>query len=71
MAKYTYPKDSWHPRYWLTWLAIGALTIAAYLPWSVKLFLGKGLGYFALGVAGRRRHITEGCGSRPSARWWL
>jgi len=59
MAKYTYPKDSWHPRYWLTWLAIGALIIAAYLPWSVKLFLGKGLGYFALGVAGRRRHITE------------
>lgn len=59
MAKYTYPKDSWHPRYWLTWLAIGALTIAAYLPWSVKLFLGKGLGYFALGVASRRRHITE------------
>lgn len=59
MAKYTYPKDSWHPRYWLTWLAIVALTIAAYLPWSVKLFLGKGLGYFALGVARRRRHITE------------
>ncbi|WP_027848159.1 LpxL/LpxP family Kdo(2)-lipid IV(A) lauroyl/palmitoleoyl acyltransferase [Marinospirillum minutulum] len=59
MAKYTYPKDSWYPRYWLTWLAIGALTIAAYLPWSVKLFLGKGLGYFALGVAARRRHITE------------
>lgn len=59
MAKYTYPKDSWHPRYWLTWLAIGALTIIAYLPWSVKAFLGKGLGRLALLVAGRRRHITE------------
>ena len=59
MTKYTYPKDSWHPRYWLTWLAIGALTIIAYLPWSVKAFLGKGLGRLALLVAGRRRHITE------------
>lgn len=59
MAKYTYPKDSWHPRYWLTWLAIGALTIIAYLPWSVKAFLGKGLGRLAFLVAGRRRHITE------------
>ena len=59
MTKYTYPKDSWHPHYWLTWLAIGALTIIAYLPWSVKAFLGKGLGRLALLVAGRRRHITE------------
>lgn len=59
MTKYTYPKDSWHPRYWLTWLAIGALTIVAYLPWSVKAFLGKGLGRLAFLVAGRRRHITE------------
>ena len=59
MAKYTYPKDSWHPRYWLTWLAIGGLTLVAYLPWSVKAFLGKGLGRLALLVAGRRRHITE------------
>lgn len=59
MTKYTYPKDSWHPRYWLTWLAIGALTIIAYLPWSIKAFLGKGLGRLAFLVAGRRRHITE------------
>lgn len=59
MAKYTYPKDFWHPRYWGTWLAIGGLTLVAYLPWSVKAFLGKGLGRLALLVAARRRHITE------------
>lgn len=59
MAKYTYPKNAWHPRYWLTWLAIGLLTLIAWLPWPVKVFLGKGLGYLAMKVVSRRRHITE------------
>lgn len=59
MAKYTYPKNAWHPRYWLTWLAIGFLTLMAWLPWPVKVFLGKGLGYLAMKVVSRRRHITE------------
>lgn len=59
MAKYTYPKNAWHPRYWLTWLAIGLLTLIAWLPWPVKVFLGKGLGYLAMKVVSRRRHIAE------------
>lgn len=59
MAKNKYPKNSWHPRYWGTWLIIGFLTITAYLPWPVKIFFGKGLGYLAMYAAGRRRHITE------------
>lgn len=59
MAKKNYPKNAWHPRYWGTWLIIGFLTVAAYLPWPVKIFLGKGLGRLAMLVAKRRRHITE------------
>lgn len=59
MANYSYPKNAWHPRYWLTWLAIGFLTITAYLPWPAKVFLGKGLGYLVMLLAGRRRQITE------------
>lgn len=59
MTTYTYPATAWHPRYWLTWLAIGALTLSAYLPWAVKIFLGKYLGILTLLLAKQRRHITQ------------
>ncbi|MBE0508320.1 MAG: LpxL/LpxP family Kdo(2)-lipid IV(A) lauroyl/palmitoleoyl acyltransferase [Marinospirillum sp.] len=59
MAKRNYPKNPLHPRYWLTWLAIGALHLTAWLPWPLKIALGKGIGYLALLVARERRHFTE------------
>ncbi|WP_431024079.1 LpxL/LpxP family Kdo(2)-lipid IV(A) lauroyl/palmitoleoyl acyltransferase [Halomonas sp. H5] len=48
-----------HPRYWPAWLGIGAMRLAAWLPWRLKLALGKGIGLLAWRLARRRRHITE------------
>ncbi|MGQ7245856.1 LpxL/LpxP family Kdo(2)-lipid IV(A) lauroyl/palmitoleoyl acyltransferase [Halomonas sp. V046] len=48
-----------HPRYWPTWIAIGAMRVGAWLPWRVKLAIGKGIGLFAWRFAKRRRFITE------------
>lgn len=48
-----------HPRYWPVWLAIGAMYVAAWLPWRLKLWVGKGIGLTAWRLARRRRHITE------------
>ena len=59
MAKKKYPKNTLHPRYWPTWLGIGVLHACAWLPWSAKVFLGKGIGCLALTFARERRHFTE------------
>lgn len=48
-----------HPRYWPVWLGIAAMHIAAWLPWRLKLWVGKLIGLAARRFAGRRRHITE------------
>lgn len=48
-----------HPRYWPVWLSIGAMHIAAWLPWRLRLWIGKLIGLAARRLAGRRRHITE------------
>lgn len=59
MAKHDWPNSFAHPRYWLTWLAIAAMHLAAWLPWRLKLLVGKGIGLLALRFVPRRRHITE------------
>nr|WP_298250470.1 LpxL/LpxP family Kdo(2)-lipid IV(A) lauroyl/palmitoleoyl acyltransferase [uncultured Halomonas sp.] len=48
-----------HPRYWPVWLSIGAMHIVAWLPWRLRLWIGKLIGLAARRLAGRRRHITE------------
>jgi KDO2-lipid IV(A) lauroyltransferase len=48
-----------HPRYWPTWLAIAAMRLGAWLPWRLKLAVGKAIGLLAWRFARRRRHITE------------
>ncbi|MFC2992515.1 LpxL/LpxP family Kdo(2)-lipid IV(A) lauroyl/palmitoleoyl acyltransferase [Halomonas tibetensis] len=48
-----------HPRYWPVWLGIGGMYVAAWLPWRLKLWVGKLVGLVAWRFAGRRRHITE------------
>ncbi|HET8791707.1 MAG TPA: LpxL/LpxP family Kdo(2)-lipid IV(A) lauroyl/palmitoleoyl acyltransferase [Modicisalibacter sp.] len=48
-----------HPRYWPAWLSITLMRVGAWLPWSLKLWLGKGIGLLAWRFAKRRRHITE------------
>lgn len=59
MAKSRFPRSFAHPRYWSTWLAIGAMYVAAWLPWPIKLWLGKIIGLLACRFAKRRRRITE------------
>ncbi len=48
-----------HPRYWPTWLAIGFMYAGAWLPWRLKLGVGRLIGLAAWRFAKRRRHITE------------
>lgn len=48
-----------HPRYWPVWLSIGAMHVVAWLPWRLRLWIGKLIGLAARRLAGRRRHITE------------
>ncbi|MGC3873143.1 LpxL/LpxP family Kdo(2)-lipid IV(A) lauroyl/palmitoleoyl acyltransferase [Halomonas sp. GXIMD04776] len=47
------------PKYWPTWLSIGLMRVGAWLPWSLKLWVGKLIGLLAWRFAKRRRHITE------------
>ncbi|MDN6179482.1 MAG: LpxL/LpxP family Kdo(2)-lipid IV(A) lauroyl/palmitoleoyl acyltransferase [Halomonas subglaciescola] len=58
MAKSHYPRSFAHPRYWPTWLAIGAMHTAARLPWRLKMAAGSGIGRLAWRFAKRRRHIA-------------
>lgn len=51
--------DWLHPRYWSTWLAIFGMRISAWLPWRLKLALGRCIGLLAWRFASRRRRITE------------
>ncbi|SHE37531.1 KDO2-lipid IV(A) lauroyltransferase [Modicisalibacter ilicicola DSM 19980] len=48
-----------HPRFWPTWLAIALMRLGAWLPWRLKLGVGKAIGLLAWRFARRRRHITE------------
>ncbi|MDC8802290.1 LpxL/LpxP family Kdo(2)-lipid IV(A) lauroyl/palmitoleoyl acyltransferase [Halomonas pacifica] len=48
-----------HPRYWPAWLGIGAMRLGAWLPWRLKMGVGRGIGLLAWRLARRRRHITE------------
>lgn len=47
------------PRYWRTWLAVGALRAAAWLPFRVQVVLGRGLGALLYVLMRRRRHIAR------------
>lgn len=54
------PKTSFvHPRYWPTWLTIGLMRVGAWLPWRLKLAVGRCIGWLAWRLAKRRRRITE------------
>lgn len=48
-----------HPRYWLQWLASFVLRLIVLLPYPVFMTLGRILGYLAMAVLPRRRHISE------------
>lgn len=47
-----------HPRYWLTWLGIGALWLVVLLPYPLLLRIGRLIGHLALRVMKRRASIA-------------
>ena len=59
MSRKHYPDSFAHPRFWPTWLAIGAMYTAAWLPWRLKLWVGSVLGLLVYRLVKRRRHIVE------------
>ncbi len=48
----------WLPVHWPTWLGLAAFWLADKLPWSVKRFLARGLGWFAFHFLRIRRHVV-------------
>ncbi|OLO12397.1 lipid A biosynthesis acyltransferase [Chromohalobacter japonicus] len=59
MAKHVLPNSFAHPRYWPTWLAIGLMRLGAWLPWRLKMAVGRLIGLCAWRFARSRRRITE------------
>ncbi|NWO11355.1 LpxL/LpxP family Kdo(2)-lipid IV(A) lauroyl/palmitoleoyl acyltransferase [Chromohalobacter salexigens] len=59
MAKHVLPDNFAHPRYWPTWLAIGLMRLGAWLPWRLKMAVGRLIGLCAWRFARSRRRITE------------
>ncbi|MBZ9557651.1 MULTISPECIES: LpxL/LpxP family Kdo(2)-lipid IV(A) lauroyl/palmitoleoyl acyltransferase [unclassified Modicisalibacter] len=59
MTDSTSPPSFAHPRYWPTWLAIGLMRLGAWLPWRLKLVVGRTIGWLAWRFGKRRRQITE------------
>jgi KDO2-lipid IV(A) lauroyltransferase len=49
----------WTPRYWPTWVLLGALHVAARLPIRWQLGLGRGLGRFLLPLNPRQRRVAR------------
>lgn len=47
------------PRYWPTWLGIGLLSLAAWLPFRLRMAAGTLLGHATRLLARERRYITE------------
>lgn len=52
-------KQFWHPRYWLTWVALGMLRLVVFLPYRAQIKIGRSLGIMSMYFLRRRRHITE------------
>ncbi len=47
------------PKYWLTWLGIALLVLIAYLPFHLRMFIGRCLGLLLHNLAKERRYITQ------------
>lgn len=53
------PNSPYHPRYWPTWLGIGFLRLAAFLPYPVLMGLGRLLGRLTRLAANQRARIAD------------
>ncbi|NRP47693.1 LpxL/LpxP family Kdo(2)-lipid IV(A) lauroyl/palmitoleoyl acyltransferase [Marinobacterium sp. xm-m-312] len=47
------------PRYWPTWLGLGALSLINLLPFSLQIKIGAALGSIIKNLASKRRHVAE------------
>ena len=47
------------PRFWPTWLGLGAMWFAAQLPYSIQLWLGRQIGTLAFHLLKSKRHVAE------------
>jgi KDO2-lipid IV(A) lauroyltransferase len=47
------------PRFWPTWLGLGAMWLAAQLPYSIQLWLGRQIGTLAFYLLKSKRHVAE------------
>lgn len=47
-----------HPRYWLSWLGIGLMRLAVFLPFSWLMALGTAIGWLAYPLLRQRRRIA-------------
>jgi len=52
-------KHFYAPGYWLTWLGIGLMRLAAFLPYGLILFLGRLLGRVYMRLSPKRRKIAQ------------
>ena len=52
-------KDYLHPKYWLMWLTIGFLRLAALLPYPALLKLGRLTGKIIRHLSGKRQRIVD------------
>lgn len=48
----------WQPRYWLVWVGLGCLRLAALLPVRYQLQVGRGLGQLLYALLPGRRHVA-------------
>ena len=56
------PRFTWallHPKYFLTWLAIGIIAVIAQLPFTWQMAMGRMLGWMAFYCFARRKHIAR------------
>lgn len=51
--------DFLSPRFWPTWLGFGTIWLAAQLPFTMQMWIGKALGWLSFHLARERRHICQ------------
>jgi KDO2-lipid IV(A) lauroyltransferase len=51
--------DYWHPRFWLMWLTIGLLRLAAMFPYRAQLFMGQIVGKIIRYMSSKRNRVVE------------
>ena len=51
--------DYWHPKFWLMWVTIGLLRVAAMFSYRAQLFMGRVTGKLIQYLSRSRRHIVE------------